>query len=167
MEDPGIVDSNLEDCLDSTSSTAVPQTGPKWRAMFYIFLNHQRKPVLGDTGCTTSCMSYRYYVNNPYLKRFFTPRRSCGMAINGSDVESIGEVSLKFHVAGVPMSINCKVTKGLMDPVVLACPASPSDGCWRRVNGKVKSFNVFIIHCCLVRDRLATSHPPPQRSHSK
>ena len=46
----------------------------------------------------------------------------------------------------------------------LCCTAS--DGSWW-ANGKVKSFNVFIIHCCLVRDRLATSHPPSQRSHSK
>ena len=80
--------------------------------MFNIFLNRQRRPVLGDTGCTTSCMSYRYFINNPFLKRFFTPRQSCGVAINGSDVYSVGEVKLKFKLQDVPMEITCKVTKG-------------------------------------------------------
>ena len=40
-------------------------------------------------------------------------------------------------------------------PLCLCCTAS--DGSWR-ANGKVKSFNVFIIHCCLVR---ATPHLRP------
>ena len=87
--------------------------------MFYIYLNHQRRPVLCDSGCTRSCISYEYYVNNPFLKRFFCPRESCGTAINGSDVPSIGEVRLKFTVQGTPMSINCKVIKGLMDHIIL------------------------------------------------
>ena len=83
--------------------------------MFYIFLNRQRRPVLCDSGCTLSCMSYEYFSNNPYLKRFFTPRQSCGTAINGSDVPSIGEVRLKFTLQDTPMSINCKVIKGYVD----------------------------------------------------
>ena len=87
--------------------------------MFYIFLNRQRRPVLGDSGCSNSFMSYEYYVKNPYLKRFFTPKESCGSAINGSDVPSIGEVVLKFTLSDTPMSITCRVIKGLMDPVVL------------------------------------------------
>ena len=64
-------------------------------------------------------MSYAYFINNPYFKRFFTPRRSCGVAINGTDVESIGTVQLKFRLADVPMTVDCKVTRGLMDPVIL------------------------------------------------
>ena len=64
-------------------------------------------------------MSYEYFTNNPYLKKFFTPRKSSGTAINGSDVLSTGDVFLKFQLQGVPMSITCKVVKGLMDPVIL------------------------------------------------
>ena len=87
--------------------------------MFYIFLNHQRRPALCDSGCTRSCISYEYYVNNPYLKRFFVPYESCGTAINGSDVPSIGEIRLKFTVQGIAMSITCKIIKGLMDHIIL------------------------------------------------
>ena len=119
MEDPDEVHDSDKMGEEGNASTAGIPVRPKWRAMFYIFLNRQRRPVLGDTGCTTSCMSYAYFVNNPYFKRFFTPRQSCGVAINGTDVESVGMVQLKFRLGDVPMSINCNVTRGLMDPVIL------------------------------------------------
>ena len=87
--------------------------------MFYIFLNRQRRPVLGDSGCTFTCMDLDFYQNNPYLKRFFVPRKSSGKSINGEPVYSEGEVVLKFRLADVPMSMNCKIIRNLMDPVIL------------------------------------------------
>ena len=64
-------------------------------------------------------MSYNYYVNNPHLKKSFRAIKSSGTAINGSQVSSIGEVKLEFKLGDVPMSMVCKVIKGLMDPLVL------------------------------------------------
>ena len=99
------------------SSDADPP--PKWRAMFFISINGQRRPVLGDSGCTGSCVSLDYYRKNPSLKDSFVPKKSCGTAINGSDVKAIGEVKLDFSLEETPMTITCKVIKGLMDPIVL------------------------------------------------
>ena len=76
-------------------------------------------PVLGDSGCSGSCISYDYFVNNPFLKQRFVPKDGRGTAINGSDVLSVGEVRLEFSLANTPMAINCRVIKGLMDPIVL------------------------------------------------
>ena len=87
--------------------------------MFQIFLNRRRRHVLADSGCSTSCISHDYFVNNPHLKKAFTPFKTHGSAINGSDVISIGEVRLQFQLNNTPMSIRCKVTKGLIDPVIL------------------------------------------------
>ena len=108
-----------DNCNNENDDNITPDPKPKWRSMFHIFLNHKKRPVLGDSGCTGSCMSYDYFVNNPYLKKFFTPRKTCGTAINGSDVPAIGDVFLKFNLQNTPMSITCKVVKGLMDPVIL------------------------------------------------
>ena len=96
-----------------------PNERPKWRAMIRVTLDRMRRPILVDTGCTHTCMSYNYFMNNPYLKKFFTPRQTCGVAINGSDVIATGDVSLKFQLAGEDMSMRCRVTKGLLDPIVL------------------------------------------------
>ena len=87
--------------------------------MFFISINGQRRPVLGDSGCTGSCVSLDYYRKNPSLKDSFVPKKSCGTAINGSDVKAIGEVKLDFSLEETPMTITCKVIKGLMDPIVL------------------------------------------------
>ena len=87
--------------------------------MFFILVNNQRIPVLGDSGCSYSCISEYYFKDNPLLKKHFVPTESCGVAINGSDVESIGEVRINFTLKDTPMSINCRITKGLMDPIIL------------------------------------------------
>ena len=92
---------------------------PKWRAMFFISIFNRRIPVLGDSGCTSSCISFDFFHANPALKKNFTPRESKGTAINGSDVQAIGETRLEFTLGSVRMSIRCKVIKGLMDSIVL------------------------------------------------
>ena len=114
-QDPELVDSwdSVDDIVDT------PDPVPRWRAMFFISLNRQRRPVLGDTGCNRSCMSYEYFVNNPCFKQSFKPEEGCGVAINGSEVPSIGSVRFKFRLGGVAMVIGCRVVKGLMDPVIL------------------------------------------------
>ena len=113
-EIPGLVDTD-----DEGDEGITPDPKPKWRSMIYIYLNRKRRPVLVDSGCSGSCISYEYFINNPYLKKYFTPHKTCGKAINGSDVPAIGAVCLKFHLAGTPMSITCRVVKGLMDPVII------------------------------------------------
>ena len=75
--------------------------------------------VLGDSGCTSTCMSYDYFITQPHLKKFFKPTVSTGVAIDGAQVSSIGEVPIQFQLGDVPMSMTCKIIKGLMEPVVL------------------------------------------------
>ena len=87
--------------------------------MFFIFVNRQRRPVLGDTGCSSSCISHEFFAANPFLRRSFVPIESTGTAINGSPVNAVGEIRLGFELGGSAMSITCKVIKGLMDPIVL------------------------------------------------
>ena len=65
--------------------------------MFNIFLDRRRRPVLADSGATFFCISYEYFANNPHLKKYFTPRETHGTTINGSDVESVGDVKLQFQ----------------------------------------------------------------------
>ena len=96
-----------------------PDPKPKWRAVFHIQVNRRRLDVLGDSGCSGSCMSLDYFRKHPELKQTFVPAKSSGTAINGSDVPSIGWLKLKFSIANVPMWIDCKVVEGLMDPIIL------------------------------------------------
>ena len=118
-EDPEHVNSKDRFSVANSTVSPAPNPIPKWRAMFFITVNHQQFPVLGDSGCTGTCMSYDYYIKNPHLKKSFRPMKSCGTAINGSQVPSVGEVNLEFRLEDVPMSMTCKVIKGLMDPLVL------------------------------------------------
>ena len=91
----------------------------KWRSMFDVVVGRQRFPVLGDSGCTKSCMSIDYFKRNPKLKKSFVKAKTTGRAINGSDVSSIGETTLKFSIQGTPMKWTFKIIKGLIDPIVL------------------------------------------------
>ena len=100
-------------------SNDAPDPVPRWRAMFFIFVNNVRLPVLGDSGCSRSCMSEEYFRGNPSLKQSFVAGTSHGAAINGTDVTSLGEARLDFRLGDQPMLITCRVTKGLMDPIVL------------------------------------------------
>ena len=97
----------------------MPDPKPKWLAVFHVKLNRGYLNVLGDSGCSGSCMSLDYFRKNPHLKQSFAPTTSKGTAINGSAVPSIGEVKLKFAIGRVPMMITCKVIEGLMDPLIL------------------------------------------------
>ena len=127
--------------------------------MFYIFLNRKRRAVLGDSGCSFSCVSYEYFVNNPHLKRSFRPIESCGRAINGSDVNSVGEVRLGFTLEGKPMQITCKVIRGLMDPVILGWDwLSKYKAVLDAANGKLH----FLDGCST---DLIDNSPPPTGFH--
>ena len=87
--------------------------------MFDVVVGTQRFPVLGDSGCTKSCMSIDYFKRNPKLKKSFVKAKTTGRAINGSDVSSIGETTLKFSIQGTPMKWTFRIIKGLIDPIVL------------------------------------------------
>ena len=118
-ETPDLIDTDDEDDHDCINPNSLENPKPKWKAMLYISVGRRRIAALADSGCTGSCISYDYFVKNPSFKQSFTPLKSCGRAINGTDVSSIGEVTLKFWIEGVQMSIRCKVIKGLVDPIVL------------------------------------------------
>ena len=96
-----------------------PRTPPKWRATVYISFGRTALPALADSGCTTSCISHDFFVRNPVFNKTFAPQQTEGRAINGTEVPSVGEVSLNFWMEGTSMSIQCKVIKGLVEPVIL------------------------------------------------
>ena len=96
-----------------------PRTPPKWRATVYISFGRTALPALADSGCTTSCISHDFFVRNPVFNETFAPQHTEGRAINGTEVPSVGEVKLNFWMEGTPMSIRCKVIKGLVEPVIL------------------------------------------------
>ena len=112
-----LADSNRVETLQGPAGE--PDPAPKWRAMFFLIACKQRLPVLGDSGCTGSCISTEFLEKNPSLRKTFKPKESTGVAINGSDVRSEGTVRLDFTVGNYPMSIKCKVIKDLMDPIIL------------------------------------------------
>ena len=87
--------------------------------MFFLTACKQRLPVLGDSGCSGSCISTEFLEKNPSLRKTFKAKEGTGVAINGSDVCSVGTVRLDFELEGYPMSIKCKVIKDLMDPIIL------------------------------------------------
>ena len=99
-EVPDLVDTDVEsdcedDCTNKQPNTPQPPSPafpgsqdpkPKWLAVFFVNVGKRRLPILGDSGCTGSCMSYDYFQRNPYLKQSFVPFKSRGTAINGSGV---------------------------------------------------------------------------------
>ena len=87
--------------------------------MINIRTNKQYMSVLCDSGCTASCISQDYFDKNPGLKKNFKPMKSNGRAINGTEVPSDGEVSLRFSIKKEQMEWKFKVIKGLMDPIIL------------------------------------------------
>ena len=105
-EVPVNVGSSVDDCANCDPEfipiSANPK--PKWRAVLHIDLDEGRLPVLSDSGCTGSCVSFEYFQGHPQLKKSFVPMKSQGTAINGSEVPSVGQVQLQFSVAGVPMT---------------------------------------------------------------
>ena len=133
-ETPDLVDTDDEDeethvadFFASTTASPDPppnelpeiRTPPKWRATVYISFGRTALPALADSGCTTSCISHDFFVRNPVFNKTFAPQHTEGRAINGTEVPSVGEVSLNFWMEGTSMSIRCKVIKGLVEPVIL------------------------------------------------
>ena len=117
---PPLVHSSSSHSVESLPGPAgEPDPVPKWRAMFFLTACKQRLPVLGDSGCTGSCISTEFLDKNPSLRKTFKAKEGTGVAINGSDVCSVGTVRLDFKIGDYPMSIHCKVIKDLMDPIIL------------------------------------------------
>ena len=132
-ETPDLIDTDDEDdeaCFENLFASATendpppirlpePRIPPKWRATVYISFGRTSLPALADSGCTTSCISHDFFIRNPVFSKTFAPEKTEGRAINGTEVPSVGEVCLNFWMEGTSMSIQCKVIKGLVEPVIL------------------------------------------------
>ena len=122
---PGLIDTDDEDddtfagTSESHPPPLTPNPPPKWRSTVYIALGRTAFPALVDSGCTASCMSHDFFTRNPCFQQTFAPDKTEGRAINGTGVPSVGEVQLNLWMEGEPMSIKCKVIKGLVEPVIL------------------------------------------------
>ena len=118
-EAPNDASSRDSSTSDTDQQYATRDEAPRWRAMINIRTNKQYMSVLCDSGCTASCISQDYFDKNPGLKKNFKPMKSNGRAINGTEVPSDGEVSLRFSIKKEQMEWKFKVIKGLMDPIIL------------------------------------------------
>ena len=123
---PGLIDTDDEDDDGTFAGADEPQPPPlkpnpppKWRSTVYIALGRTAFPALVDSGCTASCISHDFFTRNPCFQQTFAPDKTEGRAINGTGVPSVGEVQLNLWMEGEPMSIKCKVIKGLVEPVIL------------------------------------------------
>ena len=130
---PDLIDTDDEDddaCFENLFASSTdndpppirlpePRIPPKWRATVYISFGRTSLPALADSGCTTSCISHDFFIRNPVFSKTFAPEKTEGRAINGTEVPSVGEVCLNFWMEGTSMSIQCKVIKGLVEPVIL------------------------------------------------
>ena len=122
-------------------------------------------------------MSYQYFKENPHLKKLFRPFETCGKAINGSKVLSVGEVDLKFRVEGVHMQMSCKVIKGLMDPIVLGwdwmykykAMLDPANGIMHFMGGKTTPLieNSHFVTGCFYRVFEDLTVPPNSKMHTE
>ena len=122
-------------------------------------------------------MSYQYFKENPHLKKTFRASETCGKAINGSKVLSVGEVDLKFRVEGVHMQVNCKVIKGLMDPIVLGWDwmfkykvmLDPSNGKMHFMGGKTTPLieNSHFVTGCYYKVFEDLTVPPNSKMHTE
>ena len=76
--------------------------------------------ALGDTGSNRCTISEDFYRNNPTLRdRPYRQLTTRGTAINGSKVLTIGIVNVPFRINNNYMTINCRVVRGLIQPVIL------------------------------------------------
>ena len=99
---------------------------PQWKAEFFISmkLGHEKEYknvlTLGDTGSTRCTISEDFYRNSPALRgRPYRPLTTRGKAINGTKVLTVGIVSVPFRINKVHMTINCRVVRGLIQPIIL------------------------------------------------
>ena len=93
---------------------------PKWRAEFICDVNRQAIPVLGDTGCTKSLISEEFFKKNRHLHNTsYRPCISAGRAINGTKVTTVGIVNVPFRLNGTYLHINCRIARGLIQPLIL------------------------------------------------
>ena len=99
---------------------------PKWKAEFLISVKtgiddkYQKIIALGDTGSSRCTISEDFFRNSPALrKRPYRQLTTRGKAINGTKVLTIGIVNVPFRINGNYMAINCRVVRGLIQPVIL------------------------------------------------
>ena len=56
----------------------------------------------------------------PFLQKCrFSPQTDVGHAINGNDVVTIGLLELPFTMSGQHFTVNCRIMRGLVRPIVL------------------------------------------------
>jgi hypothetical protein len=93
---------------------------PKWKAEFYVKAVREQIATLGDTGCMKCCMSEEFFRQHPELRdNNFRPTSGYGKAVNGSRVLEVGIVKLSFRIDDVHMSMNFRIVRGLIHPLIL------------------------------------------------
>ena len=99
---------------------------PQWKAEFYISMKigptgkYSKVLALGDTGSNRCTISEDFFRNNPTLReRPYRQLTTRGTAINGSKVLTIGIVNVPFRINNNYMAINCRVVRGLIQPIIL------------------------------------------------
>ena len=76
--------------------------------------------TLIDTGCSSTCNSETEIRRVPVFHNFeFCPQIDVGHAINGTDVLTVGLMKLSFGIGSEQFTVNSRVMRGLVRPVVL------------------------------------------------
>ena len=112
---------------------------PQWKAEFYISMRvgpqgkYAKILALGDTGSNRCTISEDFYRNNPTLReRPYRQLTTRGTAINGSKVLTVGIVNVPFRINNNYMAINCRVVRGLIQPVILGWDKGRVDGTFHK-----------------------------------
>jgi hypothetical protein len=67
-----------------------------------------------------SCMSEEFFREHPHLQNCkFRPVNTHGKAVNGTKVFTVVIVKLNFRIAGVHMSMNARIVRGLTHSLIL------------------------------------------------
>ncbi len=100
---------------------------PNWKSEFKVSMQrfvgdhkYEEVPTLGDSGCDKCCMSEDFYRDSPALRKYpYRTLKTRGTAINGTKVLTIGICNVPFRIGGVYMSMNCRIVRGLVQPLIL------------------------------------------------
>ena len=150
---------------DDTKPDDTTNPEPKYKANILATVDGETRPTLCDTGCQRSCISENFLRRHPNLyKHKVGPHKGRTVSIDGSKVETLGVINIKFRISGRYLRMNCRIIKNLVYDFVLGwdfftrykCSIHPSEGYLQYENEKIDlvkdSVSVSSSHFSLAED---------------
>ena len=114
--------------------------------------------VVGDTGCSKSAISEKFFLASPHLQtRPYHPMKTRGTAINGTKVLTLGLVNIAFRINGRFYSQNFRVVRGLVQDIFLGWDWFSSSGAVMNPDNGTLDFPRFGDSTPLVPESLEVS----------